>query len=172
MASVLQLKYLSGYPDQLKKQVQQLIVEKRLGEVILKRFPTPHSITTDKALYEYTIELKNQFLRKTQPLSKVVFDGKINVLHDALGLHSYVPRVQGGKIKTKNEIRIGSIFKTAPEAFLRMIVVHELAHLKEKEHDKAFYQLCLHMEPDYHQLEFDLRVYLTHLDLVGPVYGT
>ena len=80
--------------------------------------------------------------------------------------------MQGGKIKTKNEIRIGSIFKTAPEAFLRMIVVHELAHLKEKEHDKAFYQLCLHMEPDYHQLEFDLRVYLTHLDLVGPVYGT
>ena len=62
-------------------------MEKRLGEVILKRFPTPHSITTDKALYEYTIELKNQFLRKTQPLSKVVFDGKINVLHDALGLH-------------------------------------------------------------------------------------
>ncbi|WP_410733789.1 YgjP-like metallopeptidase domain-containing protein [Citrobacter portucalensis] len=25
-----------------------------------------------------------------------------------------------------------------------MIVVHELAHLKEKEHDKAFYQLCCH----------------------------
>jgi predicted metal-dependent hydrolase len=35
---------------------------------------------------------------------------------------------------------------------LRMIVVHELAHLKEKDHDKAFYQLCCHMEPDYHQL--------------------
>ncbi len=41
-----------------------------------------------------------------------------------------------------------------------MIVVHELAHLKEREHDKAFYQLCAHMEPDYHQLEFDCRVYL------------
>jgi len=42
--------------------------------------------------------------------------------------------------------------------------VHELAHLKQKQHDKAFYQLCCHMEPDYHQLEFDLRLYLTHLD--------
>jgi len=41
-----------------------------------------------------------------------------------------------------------------------MIVVHELAHLKERNHDKAFYQLCQHMEPDYHQLEFDCRVYL------------
>ncbi len=46
-----------------------------------------------------------------------------------------------------------------------MIVVHELAHLKEKEHNKAFYQLCCHMEPQYHQLEFDTRLWLTHLSL-------
>jgi len=26
-----------------------------------------------------------------------------------------------------------------------MIVVHELAHLKEKQHNKAFYRLCLNM---------------------------
>jgi predicted metal-dependent hydrolase len=46
-----------------------------------------------------------------------------------------------------------------------MIVVHELAHLKELDHNKAFYQLCQYMLPDYHQLEFDLRVYLTWRDL-------
>ncbi|STF41631.1 metal dependent hydrolase [Escherichia coli] len=46
-----------------------------------------------------------------------------------------------------------------------MIVVHELAHLKEKEHNKAFYQLCCHMEPQYHQLEFDTRLWLTQLSL-------
>ena len=45
------------------------------------------------------------------------------------------------------------------------LVVHELAHLKEMEHNKAFYQLCTHMLPDYHQLEFDLRVYLTWREL-------
>ena len=48
-----------------------------------------------------------------------------------------------------------------------MIVVHELAHIKEREHGKAFYQLCTHMEPDYAQLEFDVRVYLTYLDAGG-----
>ena len=48
-----------------------------------------------------------------------------------------------------------------------MIVVHELAHLKEKEHNKPFYNLCMHMEPDYLQLEFDLRLYLTHKQLSG-----
>jgi predicted metal-dependent hydrolase len=46
-----------------------------------------------------------------------------------------------------------------------MIVVHELAHLKEPEHGKPFYALCRHMEPEYHQLEFDVRLWLTLLEL-------
>ena len=170
MNRLQQRKYLDGYPEQVTAQVQKLVNEKRLGDVILKRFPVAHEIKTERALYDFTIELKNQFLRKAPPISKVVFDNKINVLHDALGLHTFISRVQGGKLKAKNEIRIGSIFKTAPVEFLRMIVVHELAHLKEKDHNKAFYQLCAHMEPNYHQLEFDLRVYLTCLDLFGPLY--
>ena len=44
-------------------------------------------------------------------------------------------KAKGNKLKSKHEIRIGSLFKKAPEAFLAMIVVHELAHLKEKEHN-------------------------------------
>ncbi|MFT6343825.1 MAG: putative metal-dependent hydrolase, partial [Paraglaciecola sp.] len=42
---------------------------------------------------------------------------------------------QGSKLKSKNEIRIGSMFKRAPLSLLNMIVVHELAHLKEKDHN-------------------------------------
>jgi predicted metal-dependent hydrolase len=49
-----------------------------------------------------------------------------------------------------------------------MIVVHELAHLKGREHDKAFYALCTHMEPAYHQLDFDVRLWLTARDAVEP----
>ena len=62
---------------------------------------------------------------------------------------------------------MASLFKEAPAPFLRMIVVHELAHLKERAHDKPFYALCTHMEPDYHQLEFDVRLWLTSLELDG-----
>ncbi|MGP1614663.1 MAG: M48 metallopeptidase family protein, partial [Pollutimonas bauzanensis] len=82
-------------------------------------------------------------------------------------LHTTISRVQGMKLKAKREIRIATIFREAPEQFLKMIAVHELAHLKEKEHDKAFYNLCERMEPNYHQYEFDLRLYLTHLDQPG-----
>lgn len=165
-----ELNYLAGYPTQVTEQVLQLIAEQRLGKLLLKRYPSPHQIKTDRALYDFTIELKNLYLRKSQSLSKVVFDNKINVLHQALGVHAFVSRVQGGKLKAKNEIRVGGVFKTAPLEFLRMIVVHELAHLKEKDHNKAFYKLCEHMEPAYHQLEFDLRLYLTYLDLFGKLY--
>ena len=161
------LKYLTGYPDDVKAQVRQLIAQDRLGEVLRKKYPDTHGVRTDKALYDYTFELKNRFLRKAEPLSKVLFDNNLQVLRNALGTHSTVPRVQGGKIKSKREIRVASLFKDAPPEFLKMIVVHELAHLKEREHDKAFSQLCTHMAPDYHQLEFDLRLYLTQIELAG-----
>ncbi|WAT00994.1 M48 family metallopeptidase [Rouxiella chamberiensis] len=165
-----ELTYLQGYPEHLQAQVHRLIEEKRLGSVLLGRYPAPHELTNDKALYQYTLELKNQYLRSSSPLSKVAYDNKIHVMRHALGLHTAISRIQGGKLKAKAEIRVATVFKTAPEAFLKMIVVHELAHIKEKEHNKAFYSLCCHMAPDYHQLEFDTRMYLTHLDLFGKLY--
>jgi predicted metal-dependent hydrolase len=97
----------------------------------------------------------------------VLFDSKLHVIRNALGTHTSISRVQGAKLKSKREIRVAMVFREMPPEFLRMIVVHELAHLREREHDKAFYQLCRHMEPDYHQLEFDLRAYLSHLAATG-----
>ncbi|QKJ88748.1 Metal-dependent hydrolase [Paramixta manurensis] len=161
--------YLQGYPETLLTQVQVLIDQQRLGEVLQKRYPDTHAINSDKALYAYALDLKNRHLRNAAPLNKVAYDNKIKVMKHALGLHTAVSRVQGGKLKAKAEIRVATIFKQAPEAFLRMIVVHELAHIKEKQHNKAFYQLCCHMEPHYHQLEFDTRLWLTEQALHGNV---
>lgn len=147
-----------------------MIDDDRLQAFILKRHPTAHGISNDKSLRDYVMTLKNRYMKRSAPLSKIAYDDKIHVIHNALGLHSYVSRVQGGKLKGKNEIRIGAVFKNSPEGFLNMIVVHELAHLKEKEHNKAFYQLCENMLPEYHQLEFEMRLYLTQLDIGGQFY--
>lgn len=165
------LEYIGGYPESLQQQVQGLIDQERLADFLLKRYPTPHTMGNDKGLRDYVMALKNRFMKQSGPLSKIIYDPKIHVVNNALGLHSYVSRVQGGKLKAKNEIRIGSVFKKAPEQMLNMIVVHELAHLKEKEHNKNFYQLCRHMQPDYPQLEFDTRLYLIQLELGGALYG-
>jgi predicted metal-dependent hydrolase len=163
------MKYLAGYPENLKTQVQQLLVQGRLGEMLLKKYRHAHGVRTDKALYDYVMALKNDFLRNAEALSKVAFDSKLQVITHALGTHTTVSRVQGSKLKSKREIRVATLFKEVPAEFLKMIAVHELAHIKEKAHDKAFYQLCTHMEPHYHQYEFDLRVYLTHIDAAGKL---
>lgn len=161
---MLPLRYLHGYPPDLLQQVQRLLDENRVHEVLAKRYPDQHEVRTDHALYEYVVDLQSHHLRKSERLARVAYDSKLHVVHRALGIHTTVSRVQGRNLRTKREIRVASVFKQAPAAFLRMIVVHELAHLKERDHDKAFYSLCTHMEPDYHQLEFDVRVWLTALD--------
>ncbi len=159
--------YLAGYPLHLVEQVQQLLAQDRLAGVLLGKYPQAHAVRTDKALYDYVQALKNEHLRNAAPLGKVAFDSKIHVVQQVLGTNTRISRVQGSKLKSKMEIRVATVFREMPPEFLRMIVVHELAHLREREHDKAFYQLCRYMEPDYHQLEFDLRAYLLLLDRTG-----
>ena len=163
------MKYLSHYPKDLQDKIQVLINNDKLSSYIKNKYPNAHSYTNDKALYSYVMDYKNEYFKKHQ-VSKVMYDGKINVINNALGMHSIVSRVQGGKLKSKNEIRVASVFKNMPEEFLQMIVVHELAHFKEKEHDKAFYNLCTFIMPTDHQIEFDLRVYMMHIDLKGKLY--
>ena len=154
------LNYLAGYPAELQARVQAQLADGTLAERLARHPAEPHDVRTDAALYDYTLALKSRFMRNADALSKVVFDNRLHVLQNALGTHTTVSRVQGTKLKAKREIRIAGVFRTLPARFLKMIVVHELAHLKERAHDKAFYSLCQHMEADYHQLEFDLRLQL------------
>lgn len=159
------LKYLVGYPEPMQARVRDLIAQGRLGALLQERYRDAHAVRNDGQLYDYVQALKERHMRKAVPLGKVLYDGKLQVMKHALGTHTSISRVQGSRLKASREIRIASVFRDAPAEFLKMIVVHELAHLKEADHDKAFYQLCTHMAPDYHQLEFDLRLYLTHLEL-------
>ena len=160
----MDLPYLNGYPVELLDRVRALHESGRLLETVLGRHPQGHAVRSDPALYEYVCELKARHLRTAPPIAKVAYDPRLQRVRQALGTHTAVSRAQGGRLKAKREIRVASLFKDAPADFLRMIVVHELAHLRVRDHDRAFYSLCVHMEPDYHQLEFDLRLWLTALD--------
>jgi predicted metal-dependent hydrolase len=165
--------YLNGYPAALAAQARRLIAEGRVAGLLRQKYPDAHHIRTDKALYDYVQAIKYEHMRNAGQLSKVTYDNTLHVLRNALGTHTTHARVQGGNLKAKKEIRIASLFRDTPPEFLRMIVVHELAHMKQRDHDKAFYQLCMHMEPDYGQLEFDLRVYLSYRDAGGvKLWGT
>ncbi|MFT5400584.1 MAG: putative metal-dependent hydrolase [Planctomycetota bacterium] len=164
------LKYISNYPQPVKDQVLQLLAQDKLADYLLNKYPTTHQFVNDKSLRVFAVSIKKQFIKKSSPLSQVIYDPKIHVINNALGLHTFASRIQGNKLKSKNEIRVSDVFRKSPEAFLKMIVVHELAHLKEKEHNKGFYKLCCHMLSDYHQLELDMRLYLTQLAQNGEIY--
>jgi predicted metal-dependent hydrolase len=158
------LKYLAGYPEPLQQRVRALLAQGGLGPLLAGKYPQPHAVRSDGQLYDYVQAMKDRHLRKSPPLARVAWDGRLQAARHALGTHTTISRVQGSRLKASREIRIATVFRDAPAPFLEMIVVHELAHLRESDHNKAFYQLCTHMAPDYHQWEFDLRLYLTHLE--------
>jgi predicted metal-dependent hydrolase len=141
-----------------------MIDSDRLGEYLQRRYPTAMTCKATRRCTAMPRDLR-QHLRSAPGLDKVLFDSRLDLTHRALGLNTRSGA--GRQAQGQEEIRIASLFKEAAPQFLRMIVVHELAHLRERDHNKAFYQLCQHMEPDYHQLEFDLRVYLTYRELPG-----
>lgn len=156
------LKYIQHYPKELQQQVAQLIEQNRLKDYLTKKYPQMHDVNNDKLLYEFVMKYKNEHFKKYQ-LSKVAYDSKLQC-NNSLGNNTFVTRIQGSKLKTKNNINIATVFKKAPFDFLEMIVVHELAHLKIKEHNKAFYNLCQHIQENYAQIEFDFRLFLTHIE--------
>ncbi len=161
-------RFLAGYPQDLRDQISQMIASGKLGSWLLERHGGAHVHRSEAALYDHVMGIKQRHLRSSDPIAKVAWDPRLQIIGQALGMHTTASRVQGSRLKAKREIRISTLFRDAPLAFLDMICVHELAHLKVREHDKAFYQLCIHMAPQYHQHEFELRTYLAWLDAGGP----
>lgn len=159
-------KYIDGAPAAWQNQIKELWEKGKLGVYLKLKYPENHDVNNDKLLFSYISRIKNKYLKKSPQISKISFNGKLDYAYRALGVNSALTRVQGGKLKTKFEIKISTVFKNAPERFLRMIVVHELVHLIERNHNKAFYNLCEHIEPEYHQLEWDTRLYLLNKALL------
>lgn len=159
--SMSALPLLGGYASDIQARAEALLKSGDLGALVLGRYPDRHRVRTNKELNAYVQQLKARFMRTAPPLIGVRYDDRLHLAHNALGLHTTTTRVQGAALRKRREMRVASLFKDAPADFLRMIVVHELAHMKHAEHDRDFYKLCTYMEPDYHQLELDLRLYLT-----------
>ena len=164
------LRYIAHYSEATRDRVREMVEAEKLGTFLLKRYPTPHEINSNKLLRAYTNQIKSTYLRSSERLSKVCFDDKLHLIQHALGTQSFISLAHGGRLKKRRELRVSSLFKRCPEPMLKMIVVHELAHLKEREHNEAFYRLCVHMEEDYHQLEFEARLYLIQKEMFGPLY--
>ena len=158
---------LQGYPPELQSQAEAMLAAGTLGKLLETKYPVRHDVRSNKQLFDYVQALKARHMRKAAPLAKVAYDSSLRSVHNALGLHVTKSRMHGSRVQKRRAIRVAAVFKDAPEEFLRMIVVHELAHMKYQDHSPAFYKLCCNLEPDYHQLEFDFRLYLCVLEGLG-----
>jgi len=111
------IKYLQGYDPDTLAQVAQLVATDRLSHWLLQRYPATQGVRTDKALYDYVQDLRQDHLRGAEPVAKVAYDYRLQVVAHALGTHTTISRVQGNKLKSKREIRIASLSKDTARIF-------------------------------------------------------
>ena len=74
---MLPLRYLAGYPEDLQQQVREAIAQGRLAPMLRSRYPGTHPVRSDGALFDYTLALKNRFLRNAEPPARVLFDSRL-----------------------------------------------------------------------------------------------
>jgi len=156
----INLAFLDNYPEKVQTKIRNLIEEDGLKSYLEELYPETHNINTDKALFDYAQEIRKTYMRKAPPVHKVVFDEKNETVYQALGNVDNEHILSDNGHKIKNVMRVAALFKDAPADLFYMVVVHELAHLKEREHGRSFDRLCHHMDGDYTQHEFDLRLFL------------
>ena len=154
------MNYFNGYPEPIRAQVNTLISSGKLIQYFKKKYPSGHQYNSEKALYEYANTLKQQFLKNAAKLDSVKYEKRKDLVLNALGTHTFKRHAHGKKLKAQHHIAVANQLKYAPLEVLKALVVHELAHFKEKDHNKGFYNLCCHMQANYFECELDLRLFM------------
>jgi predicted metal-dependent hydrolase len=65
-----------------------------------------------------------------------------------------------GSCSNNNAISFNYLMMKLPPEVVRYIVVHELAHIQHKHHQKSFWKLVADTMPDYRQYEKELKNYM------------
>jgi predicted metal-dependent hydrolase len=68
---------------------------------------------------------------------------------------------QWGSCSGKNVLSFNTMVMKLPQDVIQYIIVHELAHIKHKHHQKAFWQLVEHHLPEYKRQVKELKSYTT-----------
>ena len=65
------------------------------------------------------------------------------------GLKITAAKTRFGSCNSKNSICFSLYLMSYPENAIDYVIVHELAHIKEKNHSSAFYKVVESVLPDY-----------------------
>ena len=101
---------------------------------------------------EPTAEERQELIRR----AKEILPGKVAAYGAAMGLYPAGITITGarkrfGSCSGKNRICFSWRLMTYPEAAIDYVVVHELAHIRHKDHSKAFYDCVAQVLPDWRE---------------------
>lgn len=99
---------------------------------------------------EPTVEEQERLIR----LAKEILPGKVERYSQIMGLYPTGITITGarkrfGSCSGKNRICFSWRLMQYPEAAVDYVVVHELAHIRHKDHSKAFYDCVAEVMPDW-----------------------
>jgi len=69
---------------------------------------------------------------------------------------------QWGSCSAADRISLNTMLAKVPMELAEYVVVHELAHIRYKHHQKAFWDLVASVMPDYRKRRNELKYYTTH----------
>ncbi len=160
----------------IQRRIKNARVEIRPGEV---RIIVPPGIDPEKIVEKYhrwinkkiiemeALEEKIRYLKPSNR-SEEEFRRKIKTIiaeaEEAIGVK--VKKISFRRMKTRwgscstsGRISINRLAVVLPEHLLRYIVFHEVAHLKEMNHSKAFYELLSRYCPEHRSAAEELRTW-------------
>ncbi len=123
--------------------------------------------TLDKTMKKKFIINENmiEFFYKTETIkyAKKLLDEEFSMLNhefnlSCITLKSQLMRSRLGScnVKTKR-INLNSVLARLDKKYLRAVLLHEIIHLKEANHQRDFYDLLLKYEPKYREIKKELN---------------
>lgn len=117
-----------------------------------------HTLDTDKLQKSVDRFYKTESLRYIPDIVET-WARKMNVEYKSLSFRK--TKRQWGSCSSSNSLSLNTMMMKLPPDIIQYIVIHELAHIKHKHHQKPFWQFVEKYDPDYKMHIKELKNYTT-----------
>lgn len=153
------LKRINQYKTSLYKPENLQLWGQRITLETISSNDEVNDLTIERFYQKATIEKADLMLKEMQDKLKFV-----DVYEITLKSQLMKSRLGSCNIKTKR-INLNSILARLEPVYLRSVLLHEIVHLQEANHQKGFYDLLLKYEPEYKQIKSNLNKLLKNYQI-------
>lgn len=139
-------------PNRMSKREADAFVKKHEGWIEKHLTQAREQQTQLEAVEKLTAEELRALARQAQlylPMRAKHFADRLGVRYGRITIRSQ--RTRWGSCSAKKNLNFNCLLMLAPPEVIDAVVAHEICHLREMNHSKAFYDLLLGIYPDYHR---------------------